>query len=630
MNKKIVVVEDEFIIANDLAVILKKAGYDVCGIAESYEEALTIVEDHQPDIVLLDIHLKGELSGIDLARKLRGLNIAFVYLSANSNQAILEQAKATQPYGFMVKPFRERDVLVTLDVARFRHESSLEFTLQRDSILRSHLKQLIEEAHGWEQTLHKLSKIIQQVVPFDFLAFGFKSKGQEAYNGIGFLREGFDEYQMIGLEDIMAITGLTLTELTKLQVNTRQDVQPTIYAEEAFAIARSAPTMKRLIANTFRMESHMVFPLYLRNGNIFNFLFFSRMPNAYLPEHLALATRHQHLLLQAIESMLAVEPNAPSRKEMAAATNDLINFEFIIGKSHRILNVLDLITKVSPTETSVLIVGETGTGKELVARAIHYASSRRDKPWIAVSCGALPAALIESELFGHERGAFTGAHEQKVGKFEQAHGGTLFLDEIGEMPLALQVKLLRVLQEKEIERLGGKETIKVDVRVIAATNRNLEKEVGEGRFRLDLYYRLNVFPITLPSLRERIEDIALLAKHFVSVTSKKLDKESVKISSSMINALESYNWPGNIRELENTIVHAMIMHNTGELKLARELGPHTEMKTNQTERDYIIAALRKAKGRIRGEGGAADQLNIKPTTLESRIARLEIRKEDFL
>src|SRR5690606_34789503 len=294
-------------------------------------------------------------------------------------------------------------------------------------------------------------------------------------------------------------------------------------------------------------------------------VFFSRMRNAYFSDHLSIAIRHQRSLLQVVESMLSVEPAAPSRKKMTLGSNKTIVFDFIVGKSHRIIKVLDLIARVSPSETSVLILGETGTGKELVARAIHLSSSRHNQPWVAVSCGALPADLIESELFGHERGAFSGANEQKIGKFEQAHGGILFLDEIGELPLALQVKLLRVLQEKEIERLGGKDTIKVDVRIIAATNRNLEKEVGEGRFRLDLYYRLNVFPITLPSLRERKDDIPVLAKHFISVAAKKLNKGNVKMSASMISALQGYDWPGNVRELENTIVQAMIMHNSGEL-----------------------------------------------------------------
>lgn len=629
MNNKILIVEDEFIVANDLAMILRRAGYEVCGIGDSYDEGLEIVESLHPDIVLLDIHLKGKKTGIDLARKLREYNIAFVYLSANSNQRVLEEAKTTQPYGFLVKPFREKDVLITLDIARYRHEFSLDLSLEKDNTLRKYLSRLVDESSGWEQTLLSLSKILQTAIPFDYLGVGFRSTGEKAYNGLGFLRIGFGEYQIIGQEEIMLITGFSLEELAQFQINTRRDIHPIIYSAEEFQEARKAPTMKRLIANTFRMESHMVFPLHLKNGELFHFFFFSRIRNAYQPEHLSLAFRHQQYLSQAIENMLAVEPDAPLKKESG---NQGRPFEFsqIIGNSPLMLQALDLVAKVSQTEASVLIVGETGTGKELVARAIHQSSQRRTMPWVAVNCGALPATLIESELFGHERGAFSGAVERKIGKFEQASGGTIFLDEIGEMHLDLQVKLLRVLQEKEIERLGGMESIKVDVRVIAATNRNLEKEVGEERFRLDLYYRLNVFPIHLPALRERKEDIRILAEHFIRQSSKKFGKQPVTMSSQMIAALESYHWPGNIRELENTVVQALIVHSEGELQLRHKLEPiELPADAGHTEKDYIITALKKASGRIRGEGGAAEQLNIKPTTLESRMARLGINKTDF-
>jgi DNA-binding NtrC family response regulator len=629
MNNKIVIVEDEFIVANDLAMILRRAGYDVAGIGDSFDEGLSIVEKVQPDIVLLDIHLKGKKTGIDLARKLRDLNIAFVYLSANSNQKVLEEAKTTQPYGFLVKPFREKDVLITLDIARYRHEFSLDLSLEKDNILRKDLIRLVDKSGGWETTLLELTKILQTAIPFDYLGVGFKSAGQKAYNGLGFLRIGFDEYQIIGQEDIMVTTGYSLEELTQFQVNTKRDVHPIIYTSEEFTAVRNAATMKRLIANTFGMESHMVFPLHLKNGGLFHFFFFSRVIGAYNPGHLSLVFRHQHYLSQVIETMLLLEPNAPAKKDSRNAAAPA-HFRQIIGNSHLMLQALDLVARVSQTETSVLIVGETGTGKELIARAIHQASLRRDMPWVAVNCGALPAALIESELFGHERGAFSGAIDRKIGKFEQANGGTVFLDEIGEMHIDLQVKLLRVLQEKEIERLGGGETVKVDVRIIAATNRNLEKEVGEGRFRLDLYYRLNVFPIPLPSLRQRKEDIESLANHFVQLTAKKFGKPPVKISAQMLASLEAYHWPGNIRELENTIVQALIVHNGGDLHLWRSLGIDShEPGSGYSEKEYIIAALKKANGRIRGEGGAAELLDIKPTTLESRMARLDIRKEDY-
>jgi DNA-binding NtrC family response regulator len=320
---KILIVEDEFIVAYDLKIMLTKAGYLVAGIATSVERARQLIEQKKPDWVLLDIILKGDETGIDLARELLQKRIPFLFISANTDQTTLEAAKATQPYGFLVKPFRERDLFVMLDIARYRY--------------------------GIE---------------------------------MGYIND------------------------------------------------------------------------------------------------------------------------TPSENQKS-----VVEIEGIIGNSKVLLDSLAKIKIVAPTNTSVIILGESGTGKERVAQAIHQQSARKNQPLVTINCAALPFNLIESELFGHEKGAFTGANQKRIGKFEQAHGGTIFLDEIGELPLDAQVKLLRVLQEKEIERIGSDTTIKVDVRIIAATNRNLEQEVSEGRFRLDLYYRLNVFPIALPALRERKEDI---------------------------------------------------------------------------------------------------------------------------
>ena len=237
----------------------------------------------------------------------------------------------------------------------------------------------------------------------------------------------------------------------------------------------------------------------------------------------------------------------------------ILEFRNIIGNSRLLKNLLDMVMMVAHSDTSVLLLGESGTGKEKIAEAIYNLSRKKGKPFIKVNCAALPASLIESELFGHERGAFTGAVEKRIGKFEQADGGTIFLDEIGEMPHEMQVKLLRVLQEKEIERIGGRNTIKIDVRIIAATNKNLEKEMAEGRFRLDLYYRLNVFPITLPPLRDRKEDIPALAFHFMRFYNDRIGKQVNDISSEVLEKLMLYDWPGNIRELENLIERSILL-----------------------------------------------------------------------
>jgi len=452
MNTKILIVEDQFIEADNLRSILRKAGYIVCKIARSVPEGLQIIEDEKPDLVLLDIYLKGPLTGIDLAKTLKEKNVAFVYLSANSNKQILDAAKATKPYGFLVKPFREKDVLVMLDVAWYLHRQN------------------------------------------------------------------------------QGLTGNVKTSAGNLQGT---------------------------------------------------------------------------------------------------------DFKEIVGTSEGMQEVLDNVKIVGTSDISVLILGESGTGKELIAQSIHRLSERRQKPFVAVNCAALPANLIESELFGHEKGSFTGATDRRIGKFEQGNEGTVFLDEIGELPLELQVKLLRVLQEKEIESIGGR-TKKVDVRIIAATNRNLEEEIAAGRFRLDLYYRINIFPILLPPLRERKEDIVALAKHFVNIYARKEKKEITGVADHVIQAMINYNWPGNIRELENTIARAVLLTNGPVVNFLRLSGPNKATgavtigrvkSLIDNERDHILLALEQCSWKIYGEGGAAELLELHPSTLNSRIKKLGIEKK---
>jgi two-component system, NtrC family, response regulator HydG len=451
--KKILIVEDQFIEANNLQMILGRAGYQVCNIARSVAEALKTMEKITPDLVLLDIQLKGPLTGIDLAKTLRERSIAFVYLSANSNKDTLDAAKATHPYGFLVKPFRERDVLVMLEIAHHLHQ--------------------------------------------------------------------------FGMETVMK--------------------------------------------------------------------------------------------------------SKPRRKSEPVLQQD--HFRGIIGKSEKLTEVLGHLQIVAPTDTSVLILGESGTGKERIAECVHELSPRMNRPLVKVNCAALPESLIESILFGHEKGAFTGATEKRIGKFEQANGGTIFLDEIGELRIEMQVKLLRVLQEKEIERIGGSDTLKVDVRIIAATNRNLEKEVSEGRFRMDLYYRLNVFPLIMPSLRERQDDIPLLAEYFIQQAAAKTGKRLESLTPDLVEKLLGYNWPGNIRELSHVLERAVLMAGGSRIKelympkSGNKGKADTEILTlEQIERDHIIKTLRECGGKIFGPGGAAELLGINSSTLNSKIKKLGIEK----
>ena len=317
---------------------------------------------------------------------------------------------------------------------------------------------------------------------------------------------------------------------------------------------------------------------------------------------------------------------------------NIYNFSEIIGSGKQMQKVYHLMSLVAESNSTVLILGETGTGKELIARAIHNASQRKDKLMIKVNCAAMPANLIESELFGHEKGAFTGATERRLGKFELANNSTLFLDEIGEMPLEAQVKLLRVIQERELERVGGKDTIKVDVRIIAATNRNLEEEAEGGRFRSDLFYRLNVFPIYLPSLRERMEDVEALANFFVAKYNKYNGKNINRIAPKAMQQLHSYLWPGNVREMEHLIERSVLMTTDSVLRevyLPKKTDKNDAEENifnkslEEMERLFIINALKRCNGKISGAGGAAEVLNIPGNTLHSKMKKLLITKSEY-
>lgn len=454
MKYKVLIVEDQFIEANNLRLILDRAGYTVIPIAASFVEAMEMLDRHKPDLVLLDIFLNGTLTGIDFAKILASRKVPFVYLSANSNRKIFLAAKATKPYGFLIKPFRQRDVLAALEVALELHNA-----------------------------MQKVGWMINEQSP-----------------------------------------GKNFSE-----------------------------------------------------GN---------------------------------------------------------NESNIITQSKSMRSVLEHINLAGPSETTVLVLGESGTGKELVAKAIHNSSKRNMKPLVVVNCGALPTSIIESELFGHEKGSFTGALEKRIGKFEEADGGTIFLDEIGELPADLQVKFLRVLQQKEIQPVGGK-TKTLDVRIVAATNRHLDEEVAAGRFRMDLYYRLNVFPILIPPLRERKEDIVLLAHHFLKRFAEDERKVIEGFSTDVIYKMENYNWPGNIRELENLMQRTVLLTNTNIVNEFYQQAETTRLITEtekiksitENERDHIIAALKSCNWKVYGPGGAAELLNINVSTLNSRMKKLGIEKE---
>jgi DNA-binding NtrC family response regulator len=467
MKVKVLIVEDELIVATDIRKTLERNGIRVVGVARSAEKALEMVQEFQPTIALVDIFLKGNLTGIDLANQLNKKGIPFIYVSANSNQQVLEAAKSTNPYGFVVKPFREKDLLVTLDIARYRYEN--------------------------------MKKMENELVDYS---------GQS-----------------------------------------------------------DSSTPRVNLAN-------------LRTGQF--------------------------------------------------------RCEHIIGRSAPMIHVFNLIQLVAPYDTSVLIMGESGSGKEGVANCIVEQSPRKNKPFIKVNCATIPIELMESEFFGHEKGAFTGAAERRIGKFEQAAGGTILLDEVGEVSFEMQVKLLRVLQEKEIQRVGSNSVIRTDVRILASTSRILEKEVGEGKFRLDLYYRLLVFPIHVPPLRDRKEDIPLLIDYYMDYYARKTGNKIAALSSDSMQKLLQYSWPGNVRQLQHLVERMTLLNNN-------EIDPETDsvrtpnlspaenkeipyIKTlEEMEREYILSVLKQCNFRIAGKGGAAEILNLPPTTLHSKMKKLGIK-----
>src|SRR5207249_2010567 len=326
------------------------------------------------------------------------------------------------------------------------------------------------------------------------------------------------------------------------------------------------------------------------------------------------------------------QENVALREEIDKASM----FEEIIGTSPVLQTVLSRVSKVAPTDSTVLVTGETGTGKELVARAIHKRSPRSSRAFVSVNCSAIPRDLIASELFGHEKGAFTGAVQRRLGRFELAEGGTIFLDEVGDLPAETQIALLRVLQEREFERVGGTEVLRADVRVISATNRDLQAAIADGAFRSDLYYRLNVFPIKLPPLRERKEDVPLLVNYFVGRYAKRAGKKIKHIQKNALEVLREYSWPGNVRELQNVIERSLIIGETNEFSVDKswfsnepQAGSSVAVDQTLTERRRIEAALAQSNGKISGAHGAAAKLGMPPSTLESRIRSLKINKFQF-
>ena len=502
------------------------------------------------------------------------------------------------------------------------------------------------ELHG---VLAALAEVLVPAMPFDAIAIVDFSQGLAEHETHRMMA-----LHVVGFPRVEGETPEQLTKRTEPYWHPLSEVRPLIpypnYSDkglltgEPFAsddlLQKDGWYQHEFYLARGGVRSYAAVPLVAR-GRVLGVATFTRTEQRAFPaEELSILRDVGRALSVATANALANEEIRKLREQLEAENISLRTqlgqapwFEEILAHSAALKHVLETIEQVATTDATVLITGETGTGKELVARAIHRRSPRARGPFIKVNCAAIPDTLLASELFGHERGAFTGAVERRKGRFEQAHGGTLFLDEIGELPQEMQVLLLRVLQEREFERLGGTQTLQVDVRLVAATNRELAADVHGGRFRSDLYYRLNVFPVHVPALRERPEDIPLLVSHFAEKYGTRFGRKISRIDRQTLDLLQSHSWPGNVRELENVVERAVILSRGGALHLDTAMltaakGNSTEQASSE-ERQAIEAALTASRGKVAGESGAAKKLGVPASTLEFRIKRLGIDKFRF-
>ena len=484
---------------------------------------------------------------------------------------------------------------------------------------------------------------IRRVVPFDRAAFLLYQPETRTLKLDAMESDGESDFFRLGKEYDLEEASISAWALEHQQLVMRGDLER----------EQQSPGDRRLVAEG--IQSYCVVPLVVMGNSIGTFTVWSEAKNRYSEADAELLQEVANQVALAIANMKSFEEIAALKgrleKENVYLQEEIRtehNFEEIVGSSPALLELLRRVDQVAPTDSSVLIYGETGTGKELIARAIHDRSARKNRPLVKVNCSAISAGLVESELFGHVKGAFTGAFERRIGRFELADGGTLFLDEVGELPLETQVKLLRVLQEREFEPVGSNRSVRVDVRIIAATNRNLQESISAGSFRSDLYYRLNVFPLAVPPLRERASDIPQLATFFLSRYSRALGKRIEGISTAATERLKSYFWPGNVRELQNVIERALILSRGPTLDLENDLislstsvglpdrapevaepdpsaSPSPLKTLEEVERTHILAVLQQTRGVIEGSKGAAKTLGMHPNTLRHRMEKLGIK-----
>jgi DNA-binding NtrC family response regulator len=538
-QRSILVVEDEAVVAEDLQHRLAALRYQVAGWASTGEDAVRLAHELRPDLVMMDIRIRGEMDGIDAARAIRDrADVPVVFVTALADGETLARAKAVEPLGYIVKPFSDRDLETTVELALYKHEI--------DSRLRQSNAELADE-RGFLDAMF-------EAVPSSVLVLDGASRIRRANRSFKYLH-GISDADDGGVELGSSLScpqalenpgGCGLME----QCLTCQIHRPYRNALQGEVTVRERCTFESMADGQPRRLTLLV----------------TAAPLVYKGDEMALVILEDVTELSSLRELLRADKS----------------FAGLVGASPKMLEVFGTIREIVDVDVPVLILGESGTGKELVARALHNESRRARGPFVPVNCSALPDGLLESELFGHVKGAFTGAIRDRKGRFELADGGTIFLDEIGDLSPTMQVKLLRVLQEMSFERVGAEKTVTVNVRVVCATNRDLSAEVEAGRFRDDLFYRLCVVPITMPPLRERADDIPLLAEHILGREAASSGGRRVSLTPDAVSALVAYDWPGNVRELQNALQYAFI-----------------KCKTDAIERDHLPPAVREAAGSAR-------------------------------
>jgi PAS domain S-box-containing protein len=631
----LLVADDDLLFRQTLEALLTGEGYDV-RCAPNGQTALMFAGEEPPELILLDIRLP-DMDGFEACRRLREdprtSRIPVIFISGLDEVTDKVKGFAAGGVDYITKPFKDEELL-----ARVETHLNLRRLQEQIDVQNVHLQQEIARSKRAEETI-KISETRYRrlfetardgVLILDADTGGITDVNPFLVEMLGYGREDFLEKK---LWEIGALRDIENSKAAFSELQTKGYVR---YESLPLQTKDGRLIDVEFVSNVYIVNHHKVIQCNIRDISERK-----RAQEALRKAHDELDERVKERtadLASAKEQLQARLREIEGLKQRLEKENIFLRQEIklqyvheeIVGRSEKMKKVLSQAEQVAPTDSTVLIQGETGTGKELLARAIHHLSSRKDRPLVTVNCASLPPTLIESELFGREQGAYTGALTRMAGRFEAADGATLFLDEIGELPHDVQSKLLRVLEEGRFERLGSSKTLQVNVRIIAATNRDLPQDVNEGRFRKDLYYRLNVFPIAIPPLRERAEDIPLLVWAFVRQFEKKMGKRVDTISRKSLEALQRHAWPGNVRELRNVIEHAMIASSGRTLTVTqpkRELPGVPETRTLQDlERSHILGVLEKTGWRITGKGGASEILGIKRTTLQSKMKKLGIKR----